>query len=67
MCSVQIQYDCFYLQVSEGLVLRDGKRLKYPINGMVEFAFMVSSLKNDFYFKDYLFSIFNPMCLYCEH
>lgn len=27
---------CFYLQVSEGLVLRDGSRLKYPINGKYE-------------------------------
>lgn len=25
----------FFLQVSEGLVLRDGTRLKYPINGNV--------------------------------
>lgn len=27
-----------FLQVSEGLVLRDGTRLKYPINGIVGFG-----------------------------
>lgn len=32
---------CVYLQVSEGLVLRDGTRLKYPINGIVVSCFMV--------------------------
>lgn len=32
---------CVYLQVSEGLVLRDGTRLKYPINGIAGSCFMV--------------------------
>lgn len=32
---------CVYLQVSEGLVLRDGTRLKYPINGIVGSCFVV--------------------------
>lgn len=27
-----------YLQVSEGMVLKDGSRLKYPINGIVGLA-----------------------------
>lgn len=33
--------ECFYPQVSEGLVLRDGTRLKYPINGIIGSCFMV--------------------------
>lgn len=37
MCSVLFENDSVFLQVSEGLVLRDGTRLKYPINGIVEF------------------------------
>lgn len=32
-------YSAYCLQVSEGLVLRDGTRLKYPINGIVEQLF----------------------------
>lgn len=32
---------CVYLQVSEGLVLRDGTRLKYPINGIVGSCFVI--------------------------
>lgn len=32
---VQFDNECFYPQVSEGLVLRDGARLKYPINGII--------------------------------
>lgn len=32
---VQFDNECFYRQVSEGLVLRDGTRLKYPINGII--------------------------------
>lgn len=32
---VQFYNECFYPQVSEGLVLRDGTRLKYPINGII--------------------------------
>lgn len=27
---------CLFRQVSEGLVLRDGSRLKYPVNGMTQ-------------------------------
>lgn len=36
---VQIHIECVFLQVSEGLVLRDGTRLKYPINGIVGLCF----------------------------
>ena len=36
---VQIHNEFLHLQVSEGLVLRDGTRLKYPINGTGGFFF----------------------------
>lgn len=45
--------ECFYPQVSEGLVLRDGTRLKYPINGIIAsclwlFCFLLFFFWSDF-------------------
>lgn len=42
LCSVWIKNIYFSPQVSEGLVLRDGSRLKYPINGIVGFCFNIN-------------------------
>lgn len=48
--------ECFYPQVSEGLVLRDGTRLKYPINGIIGSCFMLV-----------LFPVFRLYCVIMKH